>query len=639
MGKLVNRHGRIFTADLSYHQGLTEPRPEYDPVSYRDGGEGFCWWANEHICVPIYPPGSATAEWRLLKDLPTEIHPATGKSYMTMWWQQQDICREALKMEDGRFIHRLIVLCWQRGEGKSLLACIIQLWKFFNFPRQQIMLGANSRDQVKFVHYDIMRDICYNSPKLMSAIGSKRNIQEKEIRLKSKDGQVRSLIRSISSFSGIVSNITGYTFSEIFDMKKPKFFVQLDGSVRNMPNAIGVIDSTVSDKTHVLYQLYQNVITKQTKTVYFSYRSSKTGDTDDYMNPHMTSDQLGDYKAKFPFGEFERYFLNTWEAGRTQIFTEAMIQAMRIMSVDGQLLNNEAIQKACQDRLDILNNVDSNTEKGFDTDFLYTQIANIDGRFKYIDEVARIDPMSLYPVTFEQLMAMSELFDTDWAILAGQDIGDPLAVRGQARSIISIIAKGMIGSKSNPDMARLTLAAPKYFYVLLYMFNVENHAVNQVKETLDLCDQEYDGLDVLCSERWGAWDMGNWCEERSIKFEPIYPNYDRQKAAFKEFYVCCKEGRIKAPYVPIQGSRKEDILREEMGAFDHWTKSADPETSSYMFGSREKFEKGGIQDDAVYSVGWCLYGGRELGIDDFRLRRSSSGFGFFAPQEGLLGKY
>jgi hypothetical protein len=133
--------------------------------------------------------------------------------------------------------------------------------------------------------------------------------------------------------------------------------------------------------------------------------------------------------------------------------------------------------------------------------------------------------------------------------------------------------------------------------------------------------------------------MGGWCEERAIKFEPIYPNYDRQKAAFKEFYVCCKEGRFKAPYVPIQGSRKDDILREEMGAFDHWTKSPDPTTTSYMFGSREKFERGGIQDDVVYATGWSLYGGRDLSVDDFRLRRSGTGFGFFAPQEGLLGKY
>jgi hypothetical protein len=640
MGKLVKRYtGDAIVFKDAFNKYLSPPKPEYEPQSHRDGGEGFCAWCNENVCVPIYPPGSATVAWTLMKDLPTEIHHETQKSYASMWWTQQNICREALRMEEGRFLYRLIVLCWQRGEGKSLLACLIQLWKFFNFPRQQIMLGANSRDQVKFVHYDIMRDIILNSPNLLAAVGNKRNIQEKEIRLKGTDGQVRSLIRSISSFSGIVSNITGYTFSEIFDMKKPKFFVQLDGSIRNMPNALGVIDSTVSEKTHVLYQLYENYVTKQTKTVFFNYRSSKTGDTDDYMNPHMTADQLADYKSKFPFGEFERYFLNTWEAGRTQIFTQGMIDAMRIIAVDGDYLNNDKIQEATQRRLDILNTVDSTQEKGFDTDSLYKQIMDIDNRFMLLDNIAHIDAMSMYPTRFEMLMALTETFDTDWSILVGLDFGDPLAVRGQARTMLSVIAKGLVGSKSNPLTARLSEAAPKYFYVLLYVMNIENHSVNVVKETMDLVDMEYDGIDVVCSERWGAWDIGGWCEDRAIKFEAIYPNYDRQKAAFKEFYICCKEGRFKAPNIPVQGSKTEDVLREEMGAFDHWTKSSDPTTTSYIFGSREKFEKGGIQDDSVYATGWGLYGGRELGVSDFRLRRSSTGFGFFAPGEGLLARY
>jgi len=50
------------------------------------------------------------------------------------------------------------------------------------------MLGANSKDQVKFVHFDIMRDIITFSPKLLAIVGGKRNLQEKEIRLKDAKG-------------------------------------------------------------------------------------------------------------------------------------------------------------------------------------------------------------------------------------------------------------------------------------------------------------------------------------------------------------------------------------------------------------------------------------------------------------------
>jgi len=193
-------------------------------AEYRNGGEGMVKWCNDKVFVPIYEEGSDIAEFRPLGDLPDTVNPKTGKSYRYIWEEQQKILLEALEMVDNRFIYRLIVFCWMRGEGKSLLAVLVQLWKFFNWPRQQIMLGANSRDQIKFVHYDIMRDIIINSPRLLEEVGF-RNIQEKEIRIKDEDGAIRSLIRSISSFSGIVSNITGYTFSEIFDMKNPRFFV------------------------------------------------------------------------------------------------------------------------------------------------------------------------------------------------------------------------------------------------------------------------------------------------------------------------------------------------------------------------------------------------------------------------------
>jgi hypothetical protein len=114
-------------------------------------------WVEDFCYIPIYPEGSDIAIWTPMHSLPTEKNPDTGKSYRDIWEGQQEVLREALKMKNKRFIYRLIVLCWMRGEGKSLLACLIQLWKFFNWPRQQIMLGANSKDQVKFVHYDIMR--------------------------------------------------------------------------------------------------------------------------------------------------------------------------------------------------------------------------------------------------------------------------------------------------------------------------------------------------------------------------------------------------------------------------------------------------------------------------------------------------
>jgi len=605
-------------------------------VSYRSGGEGMIRWCEDNVCVPIYPPGSVIPVWTLLGELPSEPNPTTGKSYKGIWEAQKEILREALKMdENGRFIHRLIIFCWQRGEGKSLVACFIQLWKYFCWPRQQIMLGANSKDQVKFVHYDIMRDIIVNSPKLLYAIGGKVNVREKEIRMKDSDGNIRSIIRSISSFSGIVSNITGYTFSEIFDMKNPRFFVQLDGSIRNIPNALGVIDSTVSDKNHVLYKQYQNWLRKTTSTIYFSYRCSRTGDMEDYWNPNMDQAQLDDYRAKFPFGEFERYFLNLWEAGKVQVFSDVMIEATKCMGVKGEtLLDYNTLKPLIEKKYQL---------KGAAADFMnrsnpaaaencYSRIVEIDEKIVPVSNYYSLGTLTgtqFMPV--EMLNNLGDMFETDWAVLSGLDMADPMAVSGRARTIMTLLAKGLVGSR---DLRRLLSleAAPKYIYFLLYAAHIEGDSVDKIKDLLEEGVDEYSGIDVLCAERYGTWDMSAWCEEHAIRFEPIFPTYDRQRDAFKELYSVVKESRLKRPPVPIHGVKKEDILDEELGVFMH-------DQDKRWFGSPEKKEKYGVQDDFVYSLGWCMFGGRNLSIDDFRPRSSNTSFGYFIENKALHGVY
>jgi len=142
------------------------PYQIYEPESYTDGPEGFVKWCEDNVFIPIYPFGSTMAVWCSIGELPDTINPETGRSYKYIWEQQKEVARNALRMVDGKFLYRLIVLCWPRGEGKSLFVCLIQLWKFFNWSRQQIVLGANSKDQVTFVHFDIIRDIILNSPNL-----------------------------------------------------------------------------------------------------------------------------------------------------------------------------------------------------------------------------------------------------------------------------------------------------------------------------------------------------------------------------------------------------------------------------------------------------------------------------------------
>ena len=614
---------------------VSKERLGKNKVHYRDGAEGFIQWCEEKVYIPIYPEGSDIAVYCCVGNLPSTLNPETGRSYQDIWEGQKVEIRKCLGMVNGRFSKRLVVFCWPRGEGKSLLACLIQLWKFFNWPKQTIMLGANSKDQIKFVHYDIMRDIIHNSPELIKVVG-KRNIQEKEIRLKDKLGNVKSIIRSISSFSGIVSNITGFTFSEIFAMKNPSFFVQLYGSIRNIPNAIGVIDSTVSAKTHILYQLYSNYVQGKSPSAYFSYRYSKNGDVGDYWNPNMTQAQLQDYETAFPFGEFERYFLNLWSAGQQQIFTDEMIEEMAYIGIDGQLLNHKMILEAIVRKNQLFETMKTVRDKGFEDGVQETEekVTAIDNRITPVSSYYLLNDQYSSPqlCSLDKLMALGNVLETDWLVLAGSDMGDPMAVRGKARTIFTCIAKGLPGSKTNSHFVSMEVASLKFVYIVLHLVNVEGHSVGYMKEEIEKCNSEYDGIDVMCGERYGLWDMQIWCEDRDIEFLPIFPTYDRQKACFGYFYEVVKEGRFKSPPLKVSGTKKEDILKEEMEVFDH-------DTDTKWFGSHEKQEKYGIQDDSVYAAGWTLYGGREKGPADFRIRKSILSFGELFVNRDVVGAY
>jgi hypothetical protein len=615
------------------------PYQIYKPDSYTDGPEGFISWCEDNVSIAIYPFGSTMAVWCPLKDLPDIPNPETGRSYKYLWEQQKEVARAGLRMVNGKFLYRLLVLCWPRGEGKSLFVCLIQLWKFFNWSRQQIVLGANSKEQITFVHFDIIKDIILNSPNLLASVG-KKNILEKKIRITDDKGNDVSVIRAISSFSGIVSNITGYTFSEIFDMRNPKFFVQLDGSIRNIPNAIGVIDSTVSAKTHILYKLFESFVQRTSKTIYFDYRFSKEGNAHDYWNPNMSQAQLDDYRAKFPLGDFERYFLNVWSSSSQKIFTPEMLGAMAYLGIDNRPGNNVELMKAMGEKVHLEDAITSFAANGktraYDASFAeeLQKIAHIDSRLMPLEKVYSLRDDSGNPkkASLDDLDKLGRTFDTKWAVLGSIDRADPLKVTNHgARTMFTCIAKGLPGSGSRPFIMDAGIV-PNYIYVMLHLINIEDHSLESLKNVILECHHEYGGIDKLCGERWGIWDLVPWCEENDIPFETVFPTYEKQRGAFSELYLLASGCRFKCPPLGVMGSKEVDVFREEAGIFYH-------DSDKKWFGSPEKNDKDGIQDDSMFTVAWSIYGGRELNVNDFKERRRESYFGTMVLEKNALGKY
>lgn len=604
-------------------------------VDYTDGAEGFIKWAEERAYVSIIPFEGKLPVWVPISDLPDTPHPGTGRSYKEFWEWQKGIVRECIVMEDGEFFYTLIVFCWPRGEAKSFLACYIMLWKFFCFPQQKIVLGANSKQQVKFVHYDVMRDIIFNSPPLLNQIGTK-NVKKSELTITSK-GKVQSKLAPITSFSGIVSNITGYTFSEFWLMKNESYFSQLDTSMRNIPNAFGIIDSTVSDKNHRLYKLWESSIKKKTRRLYFSYRSAPNADYREYKHPRQTQEQLDDYKTRLLFNEFEALMKNVWEAGGGTAFTEDVIMASRYLGVSKQVNTHAELLRNCQRIIKLRADQGTMAEKGFDKRVveLDLQIQNVfDGMWPLTSCLTLTDASGMPKMaTVQELEALGNIYDTDWAVLTGMDRADPMKIRTRARTILVALAKGLPGSRSSnivrPDQDQ---KAPRYLYVLLCLIDVDDHSIEAIKEHLLTISMEFDGVDTFGSERWGSTDMVKWCDDQEIRTEIYYPSYANQRQMFTELYVAFQHGRFKAAPIAVPGSKSDDILEEELQIFRH-------DSRKKLFGSPEKENPNGIQDDAVYALGATIFGGRMVGVEEFRERRGRTFFGSFFPDRTMIGKY
>lgn len=595
---------------------------------YRNGGDGFVRWAEENVRVPIQYGDAGVETWVYLGEMPEKKHPITGRSFKYFWEKQKEQLVRALEMHNGHFKHRIIVFCEPRGDGKSYRAMLIQAWKFCCFPRQLIVLGANSKEQTKFVHFDIIRKMILNSPNLVEKIGRK-NVQDKEIKMRNAMGETVSFIRPISTMQGIVSNITGYTFSEMFKMKDTTFFTELHGSIRNIPNALGVIDSTVSTKSHKLYELYDHYIHKRSTTLFFCYRYSKEARQEDYWHPNQTQEQLNNYQIEFGPEDFDRFFKNTWESGQGSIITKSMIQGIGIVGINGKISEGTDIISI----LDKINACDGKIAENILKDnlgpnrALETKMKFLQMRLNVVDTVYSLnDNDKPRFATFEELNRLSELYKTDWTIGAGVDRADPLKKSTEgANTIVTISAKGLMGSRGVDARTLANLKNPSYIYPILGMFKVASSDIEDIKDIILEGGEIYDGIDTLCCERWGMWDVKTWCEDEGIEFEPVFPTYSLQRDVFREIFTLLRDCRIKSPKIHIMGAQSSYIFEEELDKFTH-------DLDKRFFGSPEKDNPSGVQDDSMYSHGYSIYGMRNKTFMDFRQRTKKSIFATYFPK-------
>jgi hypothetical protein len=607
---------------------------------YRNGGEGFILWAEENVRVLAYLPGTSILKPTYLADLSREPEPMTGRTWWDFWCWQKDICRQALKLDtDGRLKHNLVVFCTERGEGKSFMAVLILLWKFTVFANQRIFLAANSKEQSSFAHREEMDKIIRISPVLLALVGGEKNIQKKELAIYDSRGLKISFITTVSTFTGVLSNATGFSFSEFFQARPDApFFNEIYTSMRNTPNALGVIDSTVSTRDHKLYKLYEAIQkgAKGTDSWFFYYKCNPTADVNKYMSPANTQKQLDAFQASTAANpvEFDMFFKNTWDTAQKGLFSEELVDACHYLGASGKLLNQQEIMKQNETLTKHVSDIAYADYQGFGK-CLNQDIVYFDKKaLKDIDEyIAPLNEVAYYAPA-DAVAKLGDLLDTDWAIGLGLDRSDPLATRSSAQTVLTCVAKGLPGSRSNPqkfiDISKEDYDAPDYVHVLIGIHVSNSSNSNDLQKIISGWADEYSGIESFSSDRYGVSDLAGWLTSEEIveKPEVVHFSQQKQQEVFSILYNTVAYGRFKMPRIHIVGAKESDILVEQLKNF-----SVTYDGRKVTYGSPDKKHIGAIQDDAVDALAMAVYGMRYLGLDDFRSVDGSLFFGTYIPPQ------
>lgn len=314
---------------------LMDYKSEISREEYKQGAEGMIRWVEENVRALVKRRGEGD-RYMLMGELPDE-RDEYGRSMKAMWEEQKRELRIALEVDDeGVFVRNLIIFCWPRGEGKSFIVVLIVGWFFFNFPFITIKLSANSIDQANELHFGEFRRMVENSPKLFSLVGA-RGITMGEIRItKGKKGKFNS-VSILSTQSGLASNAKVITQSEAFEMDDGgKFFAKWYGSLRNTPNALGLIDTTVAPEGHwVKENIYKAYLDNPDGLVYFSHRGNRGAKIENYWNPNSREKELAAFRKAMGDREFKRFFENLWEGDDDGVITTEDMEVMGYLGLDG----------------------------------------------------------------------------------------------------------------------------------------------------------------------------------------------------------------------------------------------------------------------------------------------------------------
>lgn len=542
--------------------------------TYEKSYEGFMAWAEDNVLRF----DKATDKW-----IPFRAIEMQRKFY-----------RKVFELnKDGTFKNRFIRICRPRGDMKSFDAIIIFLFRFFNLRRQKILLAANSKDQSDYSLYDEAKDIILNSPNLYSTPGLE--VREKETRIMSGRREIYSRIQSIASKQGSLSNADCIVFSEIHKLQDQSFIVELEGSIRQVKDAMSIIESTVSRIGTYYHRQFEAYNKGESKVMYFQHYA------DTHYNPNMTQEELDHYKVSFFPEEYDMYFRNRWGDAGQGLFSTAQIENMNIVGIDGAYGRSAEISEAVAEIIELRQKLGQLGGTAY-AGPLQKRIREISARF------LRTDTLYKLPADERALDKLRQAFQTDFIIGMGLDRAEQMVAKSDRTALVTV--------------ARGILTFDLSIFFLLDVYLPDDPSMRNITTRIMDNAQKFGWIDHIDVEKSQGMDIEAWCNENGISANLVTASYEHQKEMFTELYTAMAGGMLKCPEVPAWVNDKgvlshelpppgvDDILRMELTHFIHAAKVEGVKAG--YFGSPFKrktgrTKAGEAKDDTVFATAHAMY--------------------------------
>ncbi len=553
--------------ELKEEHGYYVYRPEsVYPMTF----EGFKQWIKD---MDVRRYDKKTYQW-----VPYEMLPNSSELFSNVFTLNQ---RGLLK-------YKLVCISRPRGDFKSFDTCLIILFRFFNLPREKVILAANSQDQSEFVLFNELRTLLENNPRLRETPGLE--IKEKGIFLYSGKKEVFSSIQTTANKFGIFSNATCIAFSEIWKLKDETFFHELYGSIRAVPNSMIVIESTVAPKGHLFHNLYKNYQDGKDPLLYFQYYGDK------HYNPDMTKEELESFRVNMYEHEYNRFFRNRWEDAVEGFFAPERITEMGLIGVDGEYGRTQKMVEVVTlmtEKTKELHSVNKVNQ--------YLTYAKVQKELQELKKrVVRCDDVYSLPATMDDLRRLKEMFGCNFIIGMGIDRAR-IASRNPDRTAIVTVARGIITEFESINF-------------IIDIFMPDKADMPTITERILMNTQAYGWIDAIDCEEYQMQDLYDWCVRNGYNVQLLHATNKVQDEIFRNMYLAVKGGYLKCPSVPLWVDQegqlhrdfshemdKLDILREEMSVFNH-----NPDSQKNRYGAPKKRRKGEPLDDTVYATAWAL---------------------------------